>query len=238
MLSDLAIMLVAYALGTISVFHDTEPVSLAQFLSLRIRLINIVLFLALVLAWHLALSLSGLYESKRLGNRRTEARDVLKATSIATLIIATLAILFHIRMVTSVFVLVFWATGTFIAICTRLLLRYVLGWARLRGRNLHHILVIGTNVRAVRFAQLLDSRPELGYRIIGFVDEPWAGVSNFLRTQYQLVCDFQDLPSFLRERVVDEVAVALPMKSFYLQASSIVALCQEHGILVRFVSSI
>ena len=37
---------------------------------------------------------------------------------------------------------------------------------------------------------------------------------------------------------MDEVVVALPVKSLYGQAARIVAACEEQGIIVRFISSI
>jgi exopolysaccharide biosynthesis polyprenyl glycosylphosphotransferase len=53
-----------------------------------------------------------------------------------------------------------------------------------------------------------------------------------------MVADFNDFPTFLRERVIHEVVVCLPVNSFYQQASRIIALCEEQGIIVRFLSSI
>jgi exopolysaccharide biosynthesis polyprenyl glycosylphosphotransferase len=63
-------------------------------------------------------------------------------------------------------------------------------------------------------------------------------MQGFLRTGYRKVCDLDNLPAFLRQSVVDEVIMGLPLKSRYLQASQVAALCEEQGIVVRFPSSI
>jgi exopolysaccharide biosynthesis polyprenyl glycosylphosphotransferase len=42
----------------------------------------------------------------------------------------------------------------------------------------------------------------------------------------------------LRERVIDEVAIALPMKSFYSEAARIVDQCQEQGVIVRVLANL
>jgi exopolysaccharide biosynthesis polyprenyl glycosylphosphotransferase len=55
---------------------------------------------------------------------------------------------------------------------------------------------------------------------------------------YSVVSDFNNFTAFLRNNVVDEVVISLPMKSLYDQASRIVALCEEQGIIVRFLSDI
>ena len=60
----------------------------------------------------------------------------------------------------------------------------------------------------------------------------------FQQTGYQLVSDFPAFPRFLREHVVDEVVIALPMESSYGQAARIATLCEEQGIMVRLLSDI
>jgi exopolysaccharide biosynthesis polyprenyl glycosylphosphotransferase len=73
---------------------------------------------------------------------------------------------------------------------------------------------------------------------VGFVDHPWAGTGDFLRTGYRLCCDLDSLPVFLRDSVVDEVALFLPLHSFYDNMSRLTALFEQHGIIMRFDSDI
>jgi lipopolysaccharide/colanic/teichoic acid biosynthesis glycosyltransferase len=70
------------------------------------------------------------------------------------------------------------------------------------------------------------------------VDDEWAGIGEFRKTGYPLVADFNDFPALLRDHVIHEVVIGLPVNSFYQQASRIVALCENQGIIVRFLSSI
>jgi len=90
----------------------------------------------------------------------------------------------------------------------------------------------------VEFAQKIEGKPELGYHLIGFVDEAWSGTQEFGKTGKSIVSDLDHFAGFLRERVVDEVTIALPMKSFYSQAAQIVATCKEQGVIVRVLASI
>jgi exopolysaccharide biosynthesis polyprenyl glycosylphosphotransferase len=98
------------------------------------------------------------------------------------------------------------------------------------------MVIVGTNPRAVRFAQKITARPELGYRLIGFADDEWAGMDDFKNGSYALAADLNSFPNLIRDRVVDEVVIALPIKSFYIQISQIVAQCEEQGTTVRFPS--
>ena len=141
-------------------------------------------------------------------------------------------------MVTPLFLLFFWTTSVLGGAASRVVLRGMLGGIRRRGRNLREMVVVGTNARALRFARRIESRPELGYRIAGFVDVPWRGLGMFQQTGYRLVSDFSSFPRFLREQVVDEVVIALPMESSYGQAARIAGLCEEQGIIVRMLSDL
>jgi len=231
-------MVFSFVIAAVPVSRPNSAMSVAEFLSLRIKVQNILLFLLLLYLWHVVFSLCRLYESKRLGDQKNELRDVLKATSIGTTLILLVALTFRIGMVTPAFLVVFWFTSSAISVLSRLVLRSFLAWIRAHGRNSREIVIVGTNPRAVRFARSIESRPELGYRLVGFVDDEWVGSEEFRGSGYPIVADYAQFPTFIRERVVDEVALALPMKSLYLRASRIAGRCKEQGIIVRFLSNI
>jgi exopolysaccharide biosynthesis polyprenyl glycosylphosphotransferase len=237
-LFDLALMVSSFALATVLVVNETPTISLARFLSMRVKIGNFVLFALLLLAWRLVFSSFGLYSSKRLSPRWAELLDIAKATTLGSAIVFVAAIFLRLQMVTPFFILLFWVASTLAGVGSRALLRYMLGGIRRRGRNLRQIVVVGTNPRAVRFARKIEERPDLGFRIAGFVDGPWAGMEAFERTGCRVVSDLAGFPRFLREQVVDEVVIALPMESSYAQAARIAALCEEQGIVVGLLSDV
>ena len=100
------------------------------------------------------------------------------------------------------------------------------------------MLIVGTNERAVRFCKKIESRPELGYRVLGFVENRWEGNSEFKDSGDSIVTDCNRFASFIRENVVDEVIVCLPVRSYYNQILSISKICEEHGIIFRQFSGI
>jgi exopolysaccharide biosynthesis polyprenyl glycosylphosphotransferase len=237
-LFDLVLMVCAFVLATVPVLREHGGHSFTQFLSMRVKVANLGLFLSLLIIWHIIFSVFGLYQSKRLASRSSELMDVLKATTTATIILGTMAVLFRIELVNSTFLLVFWALVTGPGVLSRLMLRYFLGRLRTHHRNLRCMLIVGTNRRTVEFARKIEAKPELGYRIVGFVDADWDGVEEFRQSGYPIVGSFDDLPGLLRQSVVDEVVMGLPVKSHYFQAARIAAMCEEQGIMVRFPSSI
>lgn len=79
MLFDLGVMALAFALAAAPASHLTSLEAYGAFFSLRIKVQNIILFLALLFVWHVIFSVCGLYQSKRLGDRADEFKDVLTA---------------------------------------------------------------------------------------------------------------------------------------------------------------
>ena len=235
---DLVLMLVSFAVATMVVSQESGKFTLEEFLSMRVKVSNFVIFAGLLLVWHLIFSVFGIYDSHRLSRRWEEPTDILKAGSAGTLAILMGAALFHIRMITVMFAVVFWATSVLTTILSRFIMRKVLKGVRLHGRNLRDMLIVGTSARAVHFARKIEGSAELGYRIIGFVDDEWEGSEEFRQSGYKRVSDFAGLPAFLRENVVDEVAMALPMRSLHAHASEVAALCEGQGIVLRFTSNL
>lgn len=237
-LFDLGLMILAFMAAVLAVLYHSHTVSIVRFFSIRVKIQNLLIFFLFLFAWHLIFSLSALYTSRRLSNRRDEVVDVIKATSLGVLVIFVGASAFSIRMITPLFLLVFWLTSMLLTVSARLVLRGILTFIRTRGRNLRYIVIVGTNGRALEFARKVISRPELGYRVAGFVDQEWHGTALFRSSGFTLASDFGDFPRFVRETVVDEVVMALPFRSMHAQAALIAALCEEQGITVRVLTSI
>jgi exopolysaccharide biosynthesis polyprenyl glycosylphosphotransferase len=232
---DLAVMAISFGLAAALVAHQTATVSFADFFSMRVKIRNFALFAGFLLVWHIIFCLFGLYDSRRLSARRDEVLDIVKATTLGVVFVCSAAFVFKLKMVTLPFVVGFWFITNATAISSRLVARQLLRQVRVRGRNQREMLIVGTNPRAVVFARKICALPTLGYRLLGFVDQEWAGIAEFRRTGYPQACGFDSLPEFIRKRVVDEVVIALPMKSMYYPASRIATLCEEQGITVRLL---
>jgi exopolysaccharide biosynthesis polyprenyl glycosylphosphotransferase len=70
--------------------------------------------------------------------------------------------------------------------------------------------------------------------LLGFVDDDWQGANGLKAAGFGVVSDFAGLAEYLRRNVVDEVAMFLPIGSFYRHAVQVATLCEQHGIMMRF----
>jgi len=237
-LFDLSVLLLSFGLAALPILLQIGPVSFAQFLSLQVKLRNLIAFFALLIVWHLVFSMLGLYGSKRLASRRLEAIDLVKATSFCAIALALGIFVFGFRTITPQVVASFWIISTVTTVSVRMTLRTWLRGFRARGHNLRNLLVVGSNRRAIQFAKTIQSRPDLGYRVIGFADSPWSGTEELAKHGFTLVSDLDNLPQFLRHSVVDEVALALPIRSFHPNSAQVAQLCERQGIMLRVLSDL
>ena len=238
-LFDLLVMIFSFALATWITFHDQVAIySFEEFLAMRIKIQNFVLFIGLIAGWQFIFSAFALYHSKRLSGRKREIIDLLKATTLSALLLYLSALLFDMSLITPLFLLIFWASSSLICILSRYILRRFLEWLRLKGHNLRYLLIVGSNERARDFAKRIESKPELGYRFLGFVDEKWHGNGDLHKFGWKLVSDFNGFTNFINQNVVDEVVIALPIKSLYREASEIFSACEKQGIIVRNLSDL
>jgi len=236
--ADIGLIMLSFGLAAVLRLNAGKWTTIASFLASKVSLSSCVLFAIAILLCHAMFSLCGLYESKRLSTKRSEAADVLRAMTLSAACLWCEGKLFSISVMTPSFLVAFWTFGSVVVIAARVLLRFVLGGIRKRGRNLHHVLVLGTNARAIEFGRSIEAVPDRGYRLLGFVDNDWARIEEFKATGFRLACDYEGLAEFLRHNVVDEVAIYLPLRSFYERAAQMAKLSERHGILLRFDSEI
>jgi exopolysaccharide biosynthesis polyprenyl glycosylphosphotransferase len=236
--ADIGLIMLSFGLATALSINTGKWTTIGKFFASKVSLSSCVLFAIGILLCHAMFTLCGLYESRRLSTKSSETADVLRAMTFSTACLWCEGKSFSISVMTPYFLVAFWAIGSMVVIATRLPLRYLLGAIRKRGRNLRHLLVLGTNSRAVEFGRRINAMPDRGYRLLGFVDNDWPRIEEFKATGFRLACDYDGLAEYLRHNVVDEVAIYLPLRSFYERAAQIAKLAEHHGILLRFDADI
>jgi exopolysaccharide biosynthesis polyprenyl glycosylphosphotransferase len=238
MVVDIVLLLVSFGWASLWRTNSFNGATITHFFASKFSLRSCALFAVAVLLCHLVFSLRNLYRSKRMSTNAAEAMDVLRAMALTTACLWCEGSLFSVSEMRPGFLLVFCAIGSAFVISARMLLRFVLRRIRSRGHNLHHVLILGSNARALDFARRTEAMPKCGYRLMGFVDDEWPGIQEFKQAGLQLTCGYEGLAEFLRKNVVDEIAIFLPLRSFYERAAEMARLAKQHGILVRFDTDI
>ncbi len=236
---DLGLMLLAFVstfiiLDLLQDRHETNILNYIIETDLRFK--HILLALLLLFVWHLIFNFNGIYQSGRFASKKSEAFNIIKSVSVGTIVLIVLAFLLKVNNLTRGFIMIFWILNILLINTSHLLLRYVLTNLRVHGKNLRNMILVGTNPRALKLAKQISSKKEIGIKIIGFADDNWTKIDQFYCTGHNLVADLKGLPGLIRNNIVDEVVICLPLRSFYNEVTEIIKFCESHGIVVRVLA--
>ena len=233
-LNDQALLLLS--LGVVIVFRfspSSNPTFVVDYLSERVKVANAILGVLLVLSWYAAFAAEGLYTSHRLGSRAKEIIEIARAIAICSVALVVAASIGHWPTVGLRTVASFGLVSFALVSSVRMALRYNLRQLRERGHNVKSLLIVGGGSRGRAFAAHLKRRHDLGYKILGYVDND-PGYTN--GTKYLGTID--DLPRLMSTEIIDEVAIALPIKSHYTEIERAVGLLEEQGITAHILSDL
>lgn len=237
--SDLLLMLCALGLAIVLNYApaDRVPVSeyVIDFLSTRITIANALLCASMLLVWYVVFNLQGIYRSHRLSRFSEELREIGRAVFLASLMLLMMAQIGRWQTITLRAAASVALIGLVLIVFMRLLLRLNLRRLRLRGHNIKKLLIVGGGPRARWFANEVRQRNDLGYRIVGYVDDETNFNGHGVKDVPRLG-DVADLHRIIANDVIDEVFVALPIKSQYSQIETAINLLEEQGIMVHLFS--
>jgi Undecaprenyl-phosphate glucose phosphotransferase len=110
--------------------------------------------------------------------------------------------------------LYFWVLATFLSVCERSLLRFLLRELRRKGYNLRYMLIIGAGQVAADMVSRIRLHQELGVQLIGCLSRD--GGERRGPGGIPIVGKYSDLGTFLERTDIDQVVVALPLEDHQL----------------------
>jgi exopolysaccharide biosynthesis polyprenyl glycosylphosphotransferase len=229
-LLDLFLLVVAFGLSFI--WAGYIPGQTVE-LPLPISFSDVAFFIALLACWYVFLSSLWLYRSRRLAKWSDELLDVFKAVSYTAVALAFIAVIARWPMVDRTVLVGFWLTAFELLFVLRMARRVVLGHFRRRGLNPRYVVIAGVGPRGQQMADRFEQHPELGYRLLGFFDNVTQP-----HLKAKLLGSLGTLPEYLAGNVVDEIIIALPVKSYYQEIAQIVRLAEDQGVMVRIHSDL
>ena len=135
--------------------------------------------------------------------------------------------------------------GCAVLLASRLALRAALRRFRRAGRNFRTWLLVGWNRRAARIAEAVLANPHFGIRIVAILDARHPSsdgrggrdgpASDHLPNRLPLVHGLERLREILAGRVVDEVVLTLPMRTYYEEGREVLRTCTEAGVSVKLL---
>ena len=172
-----------------------------------------------------------IYEKLDSGHPGVIVRDAARQCVYGGLALIVFEYLFRLDL-SRFFVLLFATYAWVLLILFRLTAGRVVGVIRREFAAPHYVMVVGTGERAVRMARGLEQSRDYGVRLRGFLSETADAPGEIqLRVPYK-VLPVSDLPTILRQDVVDEIIFAVGSESL-AELEEVFLLCDEEGVRTR-----
>ena len=185
----------------VPVYHDIPPLQAYLFLGVFILPI-----------WGAIFKGMQLYRPRRVSSHLREVGDILKASTLATLVLMVIAYFLKEPEFSRVVFVYFWSLSSVGLICSRLIFRELLRVVRRRGYNLRHILIVGTEHVGQALRQQIGQHPELGLRIVGFLTRYQHEIGQRL-DGIEILGHIDQVQMIVRTASVDQVFIALPLEA-------------------------
>ncbi|WP_199624227.1 undecaprenyl-phosphate glucose phosphotransferase [Paenibacillus alkalitolerans] len=171
----------------------------------------------------------GFYTPKR---RKRFSYDLIRIIQVHLIsLLGLLSIFFMLKIVdiSREFLALFLIGNMFFITSYRLVVKEGLKNIREQGYNRQFVLILGAGTLGRRFYENLLHYPELGYEVIGFLDD----FHNEHPSQYSdykpIIGGIDRLESVLNDTLIDEVIIALPLNA-HEKFGTIIAVCEKAGV--------
>jgi len=217
--------------------RNQMPEGFAGFLALRITVKNLILSSSFVIVWLVVFrhfSLSRPWPAKPF---RSELAQVSKACTVASALALIFPLTSHGGAFTMGILIWFLPISIMACMCGRLAARELAPRAArfLNGR--HDLIIVGSGPRATALYDHLREPQYCSSRVLGFVDSPDGHVVPNT-VQKQMLGTLDDLEGILMKQPVDEVLIALPVKSCYDQIQAAIHTCEQAGVEAKYLPDV
>jgi exopolysaccharide biosynthesis polyprenyl glycosylphosphotransferase len=185
--------------------------------------------------WILSCWFFGIYASARGFTVIEEIRALLRGALLGLLVVSTLGFFFRELEFGRSVVLLAAGASTLLQGASRALFRRL--ERRLRASGLHDVrtLIVGGGASGIRLFQRIADHPEIGYRVVGFVDD--AGARAPASATRPVLGGLRDLRRLVESERIDEVVVAIPSLE-HARLLSLVLDCEGTGAAFRMVTGL
>ena len=169
------------------------------------------------------------YTSKRRKKFSYELFLIVQIYTISLLILLSFLFTFKELNISRSYLLLFLINNILIVSFYRYILKLSLKKLRQKGYNRQFVLILGAGSLGRRFYINLMQQPELGYEIIGFLDDYHdkheVGYEHFK----PIIGKIDELESIMSRLMIDEVIIALPLQA-HPKYAAIINICEKAGV--------
>ncbi|MDI6754494.1 MAG: undecaprenyl-phosphate glucose phosphotransferase [Thermodesulfobacteriota bacterium] len=209
-LGDLILVLVSWILAYYFRFYvELIPITKGvPDLQLYLFLIPFV-----VIIWGVVFKVYRVYDPKRLSSFFTEIFSIVKASTLALLILIATSFFLQEYKFSRVVFAYFYIFSVVLICVFRFTVRKTLRYARKRGRNLRYALIIGAGILGQQVWRTIKQHPELGIQVHGILSRHPYKVGTQI-DGVDVLGLYEDVSRIIRKIPIDQVFIALPIDDY------------------------
>jgi exopolysaccharide biosynthesis polyprenyl glycosylphosphotransferase len=177
-------------------------------------------------------ALRGLYGIRLTGSWFRQAWNIVSSATLGLAFLITYYFVFQPAANSRLLMLFVWAMAILILCLGRLIVSATMGMLYRLGLGETRLLVVGSGRLGKMIMQHIAASPNLGYSIVGFLNDMNEPPSDFGR--FKMLGTLDDLGMVIRSMQVDEVIIALPA-NLHQQSIRSVRLCEHLGTSFKLV---
>ena len=174
-------------------------------------------------------TMSSLYHFHRKKRFSDQLVRIIQTHAISLFVLLSLLFFFKQIHISREFLAVFVGTATMGTIVYRYTVKIMLRSLRHKGYNKQFIIILGAGTLGKRFYENLRNYPEMGYEVIGFLDDraEWDSIEE--KRYEPILGTLNELEQVLNDKLIDEVIIALPLDAHH-KFPDIIETCEKAGV--------
>ncbi|MNI21705.1 UDP-glucose:undecaprenyl-phosphate glucose-1-phosphate transferase [compost metagenome] len=175
-----------------------------------------------------------LYVPKRKKRYADEVFKVTQVHFISVFILLSLLFFFKAVDISRTFLFIFFIGSVCLISIYRYVVKAFLKRFREKGYNKQFVLILGAGSLGRRFCDNLSQHPELGFEIVGFLDDYTSEHEYKYKNYKPIIGTIDELEISLQKQIIDEVIIALPLDA-HLKLGQIINTCEKAGVRTMII---
>jgi exopolysaccharide biosynthesis polyprenyl glycosylphosphotransferase len=233
---DILLLSVSFAIALGALVYAEPPRFGQNVLDLQVSVKHLAIVFGGWLLWSICLWSTGIYHSVKGRTSKQLFRQICIGSTLCTLIAAVgLIPLYHGGGLIQP-LLLFWVGSSALLLASRGARLWYLDQVKPRFRVTRQAIIVGSGPRAQQLAENLRSHDTYDYELLGFVDSDAQRLSD--GSLIRVIGSLDDLETIVMKEQVDDVFIALPLRSRYQDIERALAVCEQAGVQSQYLSDL
>jgi len=169
------------------------------------------------------------YTPKRKKKFSYELFTIIQIHTVSLLILLSFLFLLKEVDISRSYLFLFLVNNILFASFYRYILKVILKHYRQKGYNKQFVLILGAGSLGRRFYNNLTQHPELGYEVLGFLDDFQTAHERRYDHLKPIIGKVSELEGILEKMLIDEVIIALPLYA-HEKYAKVINICEKAGV--------